>query len=1618
MLQRIKRFFGFGPSPPPTNESAYHKGNILGHPGYFPGPYGPAPWNYPMYPPGMPQNGPNHTVWSPYQQWPPGPWDTSSTVYPQGQFPQVYAPPPYPPPAPGQVFPAPHVQTFNPGYPGYPVQMLPPPPANPQPIQAEPSYQWPDGDVKLECTAGHEPAGWDDQGWMWRSSGPRKIGLPEGAYKVDKRVCLGVFRCRCTSAAGDPSRFFRPRKEKAARERQLSETCHICRSTLTLIPCEASLTYYRYRGHGGVEHSVRQHLGRHEHPHPPIKILSAADRAALDQQVRENPSLTAQQLRAGAGPTQVALGDINPVLLGARKARHEVENSKVRQGIVGPATTRNSGFQLLSSLTSLQESFDTPWIVNSNLMDGQFIIMQTPFMRDTLLRDQVQSWHQETLEAESGRHGVVTDGCHDFFKQGILLVSLVFSPILLRWAPILFTWIGRFDEHHHKSHFAQLVYVIAELCTQGLGHAFDERLYSAVFAFFSLRTMVILNLFPQILDFSSAQRNGFISAFVEFMCSRIPGWSTLSEQSRRAEASALRTRAEALIKGCFIHWKRSLHKIKQVIGAQHLFRFEALINVLESEHSTAVEFFEAVELIRAEFAEVRPWLSWWILPGNGSMIFPAMQKMPAELRARLPNSTNASESGHWLLYRAVGQGFDLWDGVRRLYRFQRETEMLYAAVLAGHVDARFQGTKAQPKSRIKWHPNDGRAPDTRERLAAIQKIEGDFNALTSELNDGERWKACNSALAVDVPPPAPTNSTPPTQLMRQSYKWEANSCFIDAPLEAYFRVFIAMGDAARGDLLRRIRGDAPMTGLRDVFEHLWLRGLLSGAIATTKSSSNVVPSAVKLGHALVAGQLNVKRLISTKWDAGQLSDGMPGCARTWLNQMITTDTTNTVQKYFGIRHALHYTCPKAHLTTQTNSTVWVENGISHGDIFLAHHYIPESSHQPSLANYLVHSIPRQRLGNDMRLLHQEPPIVCSNPDCHGGEATMAAVSTDWPLILRMDPISHTPNLSLVSDRREIACPLVMKLGGQVEYELVARVIYIGPTADGSLGHYVTKTRLKGNTYMYDDTRRNGCLNELGPLHLLEDHDPNTAFVLYHRTSQSFKTSRTVAEIQGDFEKIPVVPITIEIIPDVPNTAKPAAPSPPAPEDDEVDQMIIDSIASPTKSSQSSDRFYTPEQSPGDASRAETDSSTPCPVLCVPCGANFPEGDDDPNEVQCGRCKFWSHFKCYPGTDWNDENEDFFCRTCREEIRLEFYQPGTIAMLPEPQSDWKDKKTLWYPAKFIKHHKNRANGPYEYEFEWLACLDGTLYNTEFSSVPELRRIYHRGRESLEAIQYVKLSDQQIGNIRLPFYEDTNFEDHENPELTVIFNAAIPQIAKILAAWDQQHCAMQSLSRFTGSKHINQVQKSSEWMVALGLALTPELEAVLAPANIRLLQHKSLAHLHHEERLARVTGIGSALLHFLVVQHELKEPLNLNGDLVNDLWDNSVVTCGGDGKAALQAMYGAVNDGVLPGANHSQKMSRFFDRHTVFDSHWRPPLYRRLRNSQFASTEAILVTVSTGSKRKAEEQLEGSKGPKRSKLEEPKKVKAQQKTKNSGAGTNMAAPGNNRRILPSRKCASRV
>lgn len=78
----------------------------------------------------------------------------------------------------------------------------------------------------------------------------------------------------------------------------------------------------------------------------------------------------------------------------------------------------------------------------------------------------------------------------------------------------------------------------------------------------------------------------------------------------------------------------------------------------------------------------------------------------------------------------------------------------------------------------------------------------------------------------------------------------------------------------------------------------------------------------------------------------------------------------------------------------------------------------------------------------------------------------------------------------------------MKVGPDVEYKLISRVLYPGSTAAGAVGHYTTQSRISNNTYIYNDLMRDGALANLGPLYLLEEFNAQTTFVLYLRTSRA------------------------------------------------------------------------------------------------------------------------------------------------------------------------------------------------------------------------------------------------------------------------------------------------------------------------------------------------------------------------------------------------------------------------------------------------------------------------------------------------------------------------------------
>ena len=69
------------------------------------------------------------------------------------------------------------------------------------------------------------------------------------------------------------------------------------------------------------------------------------------------------------------------------------------------------------------------------------------------------------------------------------------------------------------------------------------------------------------------------------------------------------------------------------------------------------------------FPLIQPWLSWWLRDEHASMIFQSHMRMDPLLWDSMPDSTNAEESMHWRLYRAVEKKHDLMEGIYGVQAF-------------------------------------------------------------------------------------------------------------------------------------------------------------------------------------------------------------------------------------------------------------------------------------------------------------------------------------------------------------------------------------------------------------------------------------------------------------------------------------------------------------------------------------------------------------------------------------------------------------------------------------------------------------------------------------------------------------------------------------------------------------------------------------------------------------------------------------------------------------------------------------------------------------------------------------------------------------------------------------
>ena len=120
------------------------------------------------------------------------------------------------------------------------------------------------------------------------------------------------------------------------------------------------------------------------------------------------------------------------------------------------------------------------------LKNEEHFTFQSKWMVDRLLdRDENNKVYQG---------GLISDVTYQFFENGYLLTMSMFCAPLQRWVPVQLSWIRGLSVEYYKLHFMTL---LRQFKTDSFTPA--ER----------------KTLARQIVDFSVAQRNGFINAYME-----------------------------------------------------------------------------------------------------------------------------------------------------------------------------------------------------------------------------------------------------------------------------------------------------------------------------------------------------------------------------------------------------------------------------------------------------------------------------------------------------------------------------------------------------------------------------------------------------------------------------------------------------------------------------------------------------------------------------------------------------------------------------------------------------------------------------------------------------------------------------------------------------------------------------------------------------------------------------------------------------------------------------------------------------------------------------------------------------------------------------------------------
>lgn len=478
-------------------------------------------------------------------------------------------------------------------------------------------------------------------------------------HRINKK-CLGALQC-FNNSCRLVGTYIRPPVDLKKIEQN---ECLVCKAALSYTPCEVRVKFHFSvkQLNCTMEHIINKEKGIfHNHGNYVQKHLTHEELGKVDAMIKKNPSITPSAAVTGIADSRIFSPDenienINRILLNSGRAKHELRASRIRNGLI-----KNSNIDPIEEWDKIEKEYPN-FLVSAEFVDSRFcIFFSAPEMKLNKLPFDTQP--------------MITDVTYSAVPKGYYLCStVIYVPVMKRHVVIFQAIIKHTTAEQFKIYFF------------------------ALFTTFNIEEPE--EFFGMIMDFSRAQRNGFIQAL-------------------RVCFGLNEAQAMPFLKGCYMHWKQSVQKVVSNYSAVPSDKSRRFLSLVHEMQTTTDEFvfIQSAQSILREFPNTRPWLRWWVQPSICSLIFNCRTVMKEELKQHESRTSNAIESYHSSLYRLIPKKKPVYTSLRLLLQVCKREDRLMKNIYVYAIPPSY-GKKRKSRAVYK---NDGRGPDSKKTMGISNK---------------------------------------------------------------------------------------------------------------------------------------------------------------------------------------------------------------------------------------------------------------------------------------------------------------------------------------------------------------------------------------------------------------------------------------------------------------------------------------------------------------------------------------------------------------------------------------------------------------------------------------------------------------------------------------------------------------------------------------------------------------------------------------------------------------------------------------------------------------------------------------------------------------------------------